>query len=736
MRAAWAGAIVLGLLIVAVLASSVSAAATYYQSEAPLLGSLDRKIAAQDSVRIYDSRGTLLYQFNDNGAQHSIPLSKIPLNVVNATIATEDRDFWVNQGVDFQAIARAAYADLTAGHLQEGGSTITQQLIKQNVLSSDPTFTRKMKEAILSLGLTTQGTFSKRQILEMYLNSIPYGPTAYGIDAAATEYFGYADDPATGETAAQHLDLAQASLLAGIPQSPIYNDPLDGASGLQHAMARQALVLDHMVQQGYITPAQKDAAQNEARQPHFFHPQLNEQNLAPHFVYYVKQQLTDMVSTGQLHNISRSGLNVYTTLDLDLQNHAQQYMLDHLCGNDVNDWYAYPIYIRDDNVTNAAAVMVDHNTGSIKVLLGSVDYYGNKSCHKIDGKFDVATQGYRGPGSSFKPIVYATAFEKGWFPAFTIGNEPTVFWDAGAGRPYKPLNADNHHLSPNMTIRDALQLSQNIPAVKTMQFVGVNDVRTNAQRMGINDWQGTWGLSSALGTLQIHLFDFVQAYTVFANHGQYIPLHAIDRITDSTDDVLYVYHAPAPIQVLSPQVAFLITNILSDNHARAPEFGRCSVLYLDRSSDDCYYFNGNSPNAWPAAAKTGTGQDLTDDWTMGYTTDYTMGVWVGNNDYSNMRWVDGVTGAAPIWNKTMLYAEQNRPKTPFPVPSGVHRASYTSNGITTTDWFIDGVTPPPNIGNTTPAPCIVFNDNPDNPWDYCGASPAPAQATGSGQGSG
>lgn len=721
-RAAWATTIVLSLMIITIITSTVSAAAAYYQSESPLLNALNRKVAAQDSVRIYDSRGILLYQFNDYGAQHSISLAYIPVTVVNATIAIEDRDFWTNDGIDFQAIARAAFANATSGHVEEGASTITQQLIKQQVLSSDPTLDRKIKEAILALGMTSQGVFTKRQVLEMYLNSIPYGPTTYGIDAAATTYFGYTDDDRTGVMAAQHLDLAQASILAGIPQSPSVNNPLDVPDGFAHARVRQKVVLRDMVAQGYITQAQADAAWYEAGQKHFFHPQVEQRSLAPHFTDYIRGLLDQMVTTGQLHGISRSGLNVYTTLDLDLQNHVQQAELDHLCGYDLNDYPGSPNrYIRDDNLTNAAAVIADHHTGAIRVLLGSVDYYGDKSCHKIDGKFDAATLGYRGPGSSFKPIVYATAFEKGWFPAFTIGNEPSVFWDAGAGTVYKPLNADNHHLSPNLTLRNALQLSQNIPAVKTMQFAGVDDVRQNAMRWGIHSWRdgSIWGLSSALGTLEVHLIDMVQVYTVFANYGQYIPLNAIDHITDSSGDLLFQYHVPQPVQVLSPQIAFLITSILSDNLARAPEFGHCSVLYLDPSTDDCYYHNGNSPNVWPAAAKTGTGQDLKDDWTMGYTMDYTMGVWAGNNNDTSMQWVDGVTGAAPIWNRSLLYAERNLPKTPFPVPSGVHRATYTSNGVTSTDWFIDGMTPPPNIGNTTPAPCIVYHDNGPIAWDYC-----------------
>jgi membrane peptidoglycan carboxypeptidase len=693
----WVVVGLLALLTVAVLVSSASAAIAYYHSEEPALASMAHTVASRDSVRIFDSRGVLLYQFNGDGAQHSIPLADVPVALVNATIATEDHDFWINQGVDFQAIARAAYTDAMASHLQEGASTITQQLIKQNVLSSDPTFTRKVKEAILSLGLTTQGPFTKAQILQMYLNSIPYGPTTYGIDAAATTYFSYTDNPATGETAAQHLDLAQASLLAGIPESPAYNNPLAGPQGLAHARARQRIVLSAMVQQGYVTPAEANAAWQEAGQPKFFHPQFAVPDLAPHFVTYVRQQLDQMVSAGQLsagqlHDVTRAGLNIYTTLDLDLQNHVQQAMLDHLCGNDVNDYpgsaYLGKRYIRQDNVTNAAAVLADHHTGAIRVLLGSMDYYGNTSCHTgVNGQFDVATQGYRPPGSSFKPIVYATAFAQGWSPATIVHNEPTTFWDPGSG-PYSPHDADNNHLAPNMTVRNALQLSQNIPAVETMQFAGIQNVEHNAQLWGIHDWNGVWGLSSAIGSLDVHPIDMVQAYSVFANYGLYIPLHAMDHITDASGNMVYQYQQPKPVRVLSPQVAFMISSVLSDNQARAPEFGRCSVLYLDPSSDDCYYFNGNSPHSWPAAAKTGTADDLTNDWAMGYTMDYTMGVWVGNNDDSSMQWVDGVTGAAPIWYHSMLYAERNLPRRAFPVPSGMYRGTSASHGITTTDWLI------------------------------------------------
>ncbi len=726
-KVVWASAAVAVLLLVAVVASAASAAASYYQSQQTAVASLSKTVASKDSVRIYDSTGKLLYEFKDLGAQHSISIAQIPVTVVNATVAIEDHTFWTNNGVDFISIVRAAQADLASHRTAQGGSTITQQLIKQNILNSSDTFSRKIREAIISIGITTQGTYSKQQILQMYLDSIPYGNEAYGIDAAAQKYFGYQDNPVTGESAAQHLDLAQASLLAGVPQNPNLNDPL---AHFQTAHERQKAVLADMVLYGYITQQQANAAYAEAAQPNFFNVQYDNTNLAPQFVTYVQNQLSQMVETGQIH-LSRSGLNVYTTLDLDLQNHAQQAMNNHLHGNDTDD-YGHGL-IRNDHITNAAEVMADQHTGAIKVLLGSTDYYSTS----IDGKFDVATQGYRGPGSSFKPIVYATAFEKGWFPAMTISDTPTVFWDAGSGQQYKPLDFDRGKFLGEVTIRSALQNSLNIPAIKAMQYAGFSDVQAQAERMGITDVKGTYGLSTVLGTLNVTPMEMAQAYTVFANYGQYIPLHAIDKITDSAGDVLYQYRVPTPIQVMTPQIAFLMTNILEDNKSRAGDFGPCSPLYLDPDlNGDCYYWKARqdsntagsfptwpSPNAWPAAVKTGTGQDFTDDWTCGYTMDYTTVVWAGNNDYTPMYHIDGVTGAAPIWYNSMIYAEQrdNHAKQQFPVPAGVHPATYTSNGVTSTDWFLDGPAPQSNIGSgPTTVPCITLHSFTDpNPWDYC-----------------
>ncbi len=751
-RAVWATVIIVGVLLLTTISATLATAAAYYESQAGAVLALSRTVASRDSIRIYDSTGVLLYQVSSNGAQHSIPLAHIPVDVINATISAEDRTFWTNYGVDPNSVVRAALANFTHQSITQGASTITQQLIKQNILGSAVSYDRKIKEIVLATGLTVTGVYTKSQIMNLYLNSIDYGHEAYGIDSAAQVYFGYTDNPATGETAAQHLDLAQASMLAGIPQNPNLNDPI---THFATAAARQLYVLQGMVTLGFITKAQENAAiketiqPNGTPQPNFFHLQPTPQKLAPHFVDFVLQQLKAMVDAHQI-DITRSGLNVYTTLNLDLQNHVQAAMVKHLYGTDHDD---YGNLIVNDHVTNTAGIMVDQHTGAILVMQGSVDYYSTQ----INGQFNVVTQGFRGTGSSFKPIAYATAFSQGWFPAMTIADVPSIFYDAGSGTEYKPLDFDR--LFPGeMTLRHALQTSRNIPAVKVMQFDGVQNVERNAIRMGLQArdgepaWQGTWGLSSVLGTLDVTPYSMVQMYATLANYGSYVPLYAINSITDSSGNAIFQYHVPQGVQVLSPQVAFMATSVLSDNAARQAEFGACSPLYLDPliSPDDpgyihagtgtegpvgnaeCYKILANgytSSNNWPAAVKTGT-NNLTDDWTIGYTMDYTMAVWAGNNDYSNFadpsqvgHGIDGITGAAPTWYRSMIYAERNLPQRQFPVPSGVQRHTWTSNGITSNDWFLSGPIPPNNTGGggTNFVPCFT----PDgNSWNFCAGGTA------------
>jgi membrane peptidoglycan carboxypeptidase len=751
-RVTWASVIALSVLTLAVLTSTIGAAAAYYQTQEVSIAALSRTVAGRDSLRIYDKTGVLLYQVNKVGAQHSISIAQIPIAVINATIAVEDHTFWTNPGVDATSIIRAAQVNYSSGTISQGGSTITQQLIKQNILGAHETYTRKLQEAILAVGLTETGAYSKQQVLAMYLNSISYGHEAYGIESAAQVYFGYQADPRTGMSAAQHLDLAQASMLAGIPQNPNLNDPITHFS---QARARQQEVLNDMVKYGYITKAQADAAWAEAGKPGFFSKITTAApNLAPAFVYFVIDQLQAMVASGQL-TLGRSGLNVYTTLDLDLQNHTQAAMKKHLYGNDRDD---YGGYIRNDHIGNTAGIMVDNATGGIRVMLGSVDYYSTK----INGEFNVVTSGYRSAGSAFKPIVYATAFSKGWFPAMTLSDTPTIFWDAGSQSQYRPSNYGGTWYG-ELTLRKALQNSRNIPAVKVMQFAGIPDVQRTAMRMGLRTWEGSWGLSSVLGTLDVTPYDMAQMYTVFANYGQFIPFYAIDRITDSSNNVLFQYQQPRPVEVLTPQVAYMITSVLEDNWARQPEFNPCTPLYLDpltspdgpdfihpgsfgpigaRECARIYAGHGKSPNAWPAAAKTGTASDFTDDYTVGYTTKYTMAVWAGNNNHKPMApcdtcvsHVDGVTGAAPTWNRAMLYAMQrdNLPKTDFPVPGGLQRHKWSSNGITTTDWFLAGPLPANNTGSTGENFHVCYP--PNSPyWIICSSGPAPTPKPGPGGG--
>lgn len=763
-RVTWASVIALAVVTLAVIVTTVGAAAAYYQSQEVSVLALSRTVASRDSLRIYDRNGTLLYQLNNGGEQHSIPIAQIPITVVNATISIEDHTFWTNPGIDATSIVRAFEANYSSGTISQGGSTITQQLIKQNILGGSVNYTRKLQEAILAVGMTETGTYTKQQILDMYLNSIDYGHEAYGIESAAQVYFDLVDNPKTGVTAAQQLDLAQASMLAGIPQNPNLNDPI---AHFATAHARQQTVLNDMVQYGYITRAQAAAAYAEAAQPNFFKNITNTvPNLAPAFVDYVIQQLQGMVSNGQL-DLSRSGLNVYTTLDLDLQNEAQAAAQKHVYGNDRDD---YGSYIKYDHLTNTAGIMVDNgimgDPGAIRVMMGSVNYYSTS----INGQFNVVTEGYRPSGSSFKPIAYATAFNKGWFPAMTIADTPTIFWDSGSQSQYRPVDF-GFTWDGEMTLRQALQTSRNIPALKVMQYAGVQNVEQMAIRMGLRTWEGTWGLSSVLGTLDVTPFEMAQMYSVLANDGQYYPMYAIQRITDSaTNTVLYQYQTPAPVQVMSPQIAYMVTNVLEDNYSRdyKHEFGECSPLYLDplTSPDgpdfirpntfgpigtaECnkiYAGHGVSQLAWPSAVKTGTAADANnntvDDWTIGYTPQFTMAVWAGNNDHSPMRNIDGVTGAAPTWNRVMLYAMQ---RGGFPLTnSGNHRndflepkvglrtGTWTSNGITSTDIFLAGPLPDPNTGSGGSNIQVCFPQN-GTGWIPCPTAPAPSPAPGGGPG--
>ncbi len=620
-------------------------------------------ILPKDSLKIYDSRGTLLYQAIDQGLQTTVPLSKISPYLIHAEIATEDQSFWNNAGYDITGIVRAALSDMTNGHVVEGGSTITQQLIKNAIVGNQTSVMRKLQEIILAPGVTRR--YSKEQILTMYLNTIYYGEQAYGADAAAFTYFNLKDT--SKATAASQLDIAQSAMLAGIPSSPIARDPFLHP---QAALARVQDVLQRMYTQGYITYREYLLALDEVQQPNFLnHGIIKPNTLAQHFVAYSLSELAQDMHV-KIADLSRSGLIVSTTLNSSLQNKILKDAQQHIAQ-----------LAQAHNMSNAAEVVIDNHNGAIRTLLGNIN-----PNNPIDGSFDVATQGFRQPGSSFKPFIYATAFEQGISPGTPVLDGPLTIQMCCGLPAYTPLNYDRtyHGL---ISYRYALQNSFNVPAVKLLMQTGIDPALHTAQVMGIgNNYEGIPNYTMVLGSLSVHLLDMTSAYSVFANGGVRITPHSIDTVMDTQGHVIYHFQTQGT-QVISKQVAFMITNVLSDNNSRTFEFGKCSALYLyEQTQTQCYA--GDPGMIRPAAVKTGTSNDFRDNWTVGYTPDYTVGVWAGNNDNSAMINITGVDGAAPIWHDSMLMAEQGRPVTGFTTPSGVVKKTISYPGITTTDWYL------------------------------------------------
>lgn len=623
-------------------------------------------ILPKDSLKMYDEHGTMIYQMIDQGLQTTVPLTQISQNLVNAEVATEDQNFWSDPGVDITGIVRAAIADLTNGHVVSGGSTITQQLIKNNVVGNQDTILRKLQEIILAPQVTRH--YTKQQIISMYLNTTYYGEQAYGADAAAFTYFNLQDTPT--RSGASRLDIAQAAMLAGIPSSPIARDPFLHPKA---ALERIHQVLDLMHIQGYITPLQERMALNEASSPHFLHHGRIHNNRAPHFSTYAINELATTLNVKPAE-LARSGLVVSTTLDLPLQNQILKIAQKHIAE-----------LASAHNMSDAAVVLINYHDGAINTLLGNIDPNNPKY-----GAFDVATQGYRQPGSSFKPFIYANAYEQGLSPGMPVMDGPLTIQMCCGLPPYSPSNYDLHYHGL-ITYRYALQNSFNIPAVKVLTKVGVDNALHTAQAMGINNYVGTPNYTMVLGTLGVHLLDETSAFGVFANGGVRIPPHAIDTVVDVQGNLVYRF-TPQGKRVISKQVAYMMTNVLSDNSSRTFEFGKCSALYLySDTQSQCY--QGNPGTIRPAAVKTGTSQDFRDNWTVGYTTDYVLGVWAGNNDNSPMINVTGVDGAGPIWHDGLLLAEQGKPITGFSNPGGlVKETVHYPQGLTTTDWYIPGVT--------------------------------------------
>ncbi len=591
------------------------------------------------STKIYDSKGNLLVELTDPsnpvaGRRTRVPLSQISDWVKKATIATEDPNFGrYNVGFDPIALIRVVYYVITERDVVSGGSTITQQVARNLLLSPEERTSRspmrKLREIVLANEMTRR--YSPDQILEIYLNEINYGNLAYGIEAAAQTYF---------NKPAKDLNLAEASLLSGLPQAPAYWDPV---ANKDNALRRQNVVLRLMAERGYIGEDQIFPAQQEIKDKTFTAPPPNFTAVAPHFMQYVQQQLSAEYGAQGLY---RDGLRVYTSLDQDVQKIAEQAIQDNIAK------------LADKNVTNGAAVVIDPKTGEIRAMVGSADFFNEA----IDGQVNIALA-YRQPGSSVKPFTYLAAMEKGWTPA-------TLFWDQQKtftnefGQTYTPKNYDNKFHGP-MLMREALGRSMNIAAVETLDFVGVPNFLEMAQRVGINfPPNPAYGLAVTLGGAESRLIDMTAAYAVLANNGVKMQPTTITRVESANGQLIRDYRATQGAQVVRPEHAYLITSILSDNEARAKSFGRNSVLRLSR----------------PAAVKTGTTNDFRDNLTIGYTPDLVVGVWVGNADNSEMQGVSGITGAAPIWRDIMEGALANTPAKDFPPPAGVVGAEICEQG--------------------------------------------------------
>jgi membrane peptidoglycan carboxypeptidase len=653
-------------LAMLVLLSLAGIALLYFSYEQAQVSDLAAELP-KDSLKVYDSQGDLIFELADQGSQTTVSLDQISLDAINATTAIEDKDFWQNQGVDFIAVVRAATDDLRNGQVVSGASTITQQLIKNALVGPAPTFDRKLREMILALGTTQE--YSKQQILTFYLNTIYYGEQAYGIDAAAHTYFNLTDS--SRGRAASKLDLAQAAMLAGLPRAPSQYDPAD-PNNFQQALDRQKTVLQQMVVAGYITSADAVLAEQEAARPGFIHLG-HATNVIPSVSNFVLRELQQLMDSGQIPPsiLSRSGLQVETSLNMTLQNQMLKIAQAHIKAKKAN------------HMSDAAVTMIDYHTGAIEVLIGSIN---------PNSQFDVAAQGYRQPGSSFKPFVYATAFEKGWSPGTAISDSPVHIF-ISAGEPiYSPVNYD-HRFHGEITLRYALQNSFNVPAVKTELFAGIKQSLATAEDMGITTYLGTPAPSMVLGGLSVHLLDETSAYGVFADGGVRMAPHIIQEIRDSQGNLIYAPPTTGQ-QIISPQVAGLVTNVLSDDKERQYEFGVCSPLMLYNGTPYSAACKSNPGVVRPAAAKTGTTQDFKDNWTVGYTSDYVIGVWAGNDNGDPMVNVSGVDGAAPIWHDSMLLAERGHPIVPFALPHGLVRATvHYPDGVTSTDWYLPGTVP-------------------------------------------
>lgn len=586
----------------------------------------NRKI--ENSTKIYDRTGKLLYDIHRNTKRTDIISEEMGVNIKNATVAIEDAEFYNHRGVRITSTMRAVLSNMFGFGIGGGGSTITQQLVKNTLLTSEKSYTRKIKEWVLAIKI--DNSIPKDKILEYYLNEAPYGGTIYGIQEASKTYFG--KEPAL-------LTLAEAAYLASIPQLPTTLSPY--GKNKEKLDTRKNLVLSRMLELGFINQENYNQAQNEVV---IFMPQITTGIKAPHFVFFIKDYLEQKYGR---EIVNKGGLKVTTTLDYDLQSKGEQIVKEGALKNE-KDW----------DGKNAGLIAIDPKNGQILTMIGSRDYFDKM----IDGNYNITT-GSRQPGSSFKPFIYATAFNKGYTPDTVLFDLPTEFQTtcdaygkALNGRDqkdcYMPDNYDGKYRGP-ISLRDALAQSVNIPAVKLFYLSGTTDSLKTAEDMGISTLSdiSRYGLTLVIGGGEVSLIDLTSAYGIFANNGIRNPYTGILKVEDTTGKILEEY-TPNTREVLPKNTALTISNILSDEKARVPTFGSHSVLYIPKKD---------------VAAKTGTTNNNRDAWTVGYSPNIVVGVWAGNNDNTPMK-KGGAAVAGPIWNRFISIALQNLPDEQFEKP--------------------------------------------------------------------
>lgn len=590
----------------------------YLYAKTPINTDLLTQKVAQTSF-IYDRTGQhILYEIHGEENRTIIAHDEIPDDIRICTVAAEDNNFYSHPGIDFKAMLRALKTDVSSNEAQQGASTITQQLARNVFLTRDKTVQRKLSEIILALKI--EKNYTKDQILDMYLNEVPYGSNAYGVQSAAQTFFG---------KDAKDLTLDEAAMLAALTNATSYYSPY--GNHVDELVKKQQVILEKVKELKLASADEVNQAESVNTMDKII--PLKQAIEAPHFVFYIKEQLEK--TYGQ-DTIEKGGLKIYTTLDWDKQQLAESIISSQL-----------PDLEKKYGATNAALVSIDPKTGQILAMVGSRDYF-DKS---IDGQVNVATSP-RQPGSSFKPFAYATAFEKGYEPETKLYDVPTDFGPDGSGHDYKPNNYDgkSHGL---VTMRQALANSLNIPSVKTLYLAGVKDTIATAQSMGVTTLTdpNRYGLALVLGGAEVTLLDETSAYGVFANDGQRNVATGILKIVDASGNTFY-QSTPQNTPVIDSQIARKIDSILSDNGARSMIFGPNSQLYIPGRQ---------------VAAKTGTTQDFHDAWIVGFTPSVVTGVWAGNNNNTAMNaGADGSYVAAPIWNAYMSQALNGLPDENFP----------------------------------------------------------------------